>query len=298
METPSNVVLKIGPYQIKSVPTGLFALDGGAMFGTVPKVLWEKTNPADDRNRIAMEARALLLISDDRKVLIDTGIGGDFIEKYGEKLGPKFAEMFALDRSKASLEGSLARHGLKTSDITDVILTHLHFDHAGGATTFHDGQLVPTFPQATYYIQRQNLETARKANVREKASYYAANFEPLIAAGCLKVLEDDVENLLPGLSVYQSHGHTRGQQVVKVSDGLQTLLYCGDVIPTSTHVRLPWVMGYDLDPLTLIDEKLRWLTQAAQSNWYLFFEHDPYADAARVISVKDDFTVQSRVNLS
>ena len=184
-----------------------------------------------------MEARALLLISADHKILIDCGIGGDFIEKYGEKLGPKFAEMFAIDRATASLEGSLAKAGLEPSDITDVILTHLHFDHAGGATTVRDGQLVPAFEHATYYIQKENLENARHPNLREKASYYAANFEPLMAAGCLRVLDGDTENLLPGLSVYQTHGHTRGQQVVKITAGpkskpeSETMLYCGDLIP-------------------------------------------------------------------
>src|SRR6185436_8593874 len=130
------------------------------MFGTVPKVLWEKSNPPDSHNRIAMEARALLLQSKARVVLIDTGIGGDFIEKYGEKLGPKFAEMYALDQGATSLAGSLKRLGLTTTDVTDVILTHLHFDHAGGATCSRGGKLVPTFENATYYVQRANLETA------------------------------------------------------------------------------------------------------------------------------------------
>lgn len=286
--------LKIGPYQICPVPTGIFGLDGGAMFGTVPKVLWEKSNPPDEKNRIPMEARALLLKSGDRKILIDTGNGGDFVAKYGEKLGTKFAEMYALDESGPSLKKSLTQHGLGFEDITDVILTHLHFDHAGGATTESNGKLVPTFPNATYYIQRANLETAQKPNIREKASYFPANIEPLIQSGKLKILEGNVENLLPGISVLVSNGHTKGQQVVKVTDGQSTLLYCGDMVPTSSHVRLAWLMGYDLDPLTLIEEKTKLLGPAADEKWYLYFEHDPYCDAAQIQRHGPDFAVEKR----
>lgn len=220
-----------------------------------PKILWEKSNPADEHNRIPMEARALLLDGGPgKRVLVDCGIGGDYQEKYGEKLGAKFAEMYAVT-SDASIGHSLAALGLSETDIDHVILTHLHFDHAGGATRWQEGRLVPTFPKARYYVQRANFETASTPNLREKASYYTANFRPLDEAGVLQILDGPVENLLPGISVEVTNGHTRGQQIVKVTDGSTTLVYCGDLIPTSTHVRLPWVMGYDLDPLTLMEEK-------------------------------------------
>jgi glyoxylase-like metal-dependent hydrolase (beta-lactamase superfamily II) len=290
--------LTIGPYRIKPIPTGLFGLDGGAMFGTVPKVLWEKTNPADDHNRIEMEARALLLDGGPgKRILIDCGIGGDFVAKYGEKVGSKFSEMYSVSAS-SSVEKSLAAQGLTTKDINHVILTHLHFDHCGGATKFDGQTLVPTFENARYYVQRENYETAMKPNIREKASYYAPNFEPLKVAGVLQFLEGRTDNLLPGISVLTTNGHTHMQQVVKVTDGAQTLLYCGDLIPTSTHVRLAWVMGYDLEPLKLIEEKRELLTQAARENWTLFFEHDPYADAARVEEAKGDFAVKERLSLA
>jgi glyoxylase-like metal-dependent hydrolase (beta-lactamase superfamily II) len=292
-----SIHLKIGDYEICPVPTGLFGLDGGAMFGTVPKVLWEKSNPPDDKNRIPMEARALLLKSPTRKILIDSGNGSDFVAKYGEKLGNKFAEMYALDPSGPSLLKSLAKHGVTPEDVTDVILTHLHFDHAGGATTERNGELVPTFPRAHYYVQKANLETASQPNLRERASYFNANFEPLKKAGVLTLLDGPRENLLPGISVLISNGHTQGQQMVKVSDGKTTLLYCGDVIPTSSHVRLAWIMGYDLDPLTLIGEKQKVLSQAAPESWYLYFEHDPYCDAALVRAQNMDFAVASRFHL-
>lgn len=292
---PQQIV--IGPYEARAVPTGQFGLDGGAMFGTVPKVLWEKSNPPDERNRIPMEARALLLKSADRIILIDCGNGGDFVAKYGEKLGTKFAEMYNVDDSGPSLLKSLAAHGVSPDMVTDVILTHLHFDHAGGGTTERGGELVPTFPRAKYYVQAANLETARQPNIREKASYFPANFEPLLKAGVLELLDGDRENLLPGISVLVSNGHTRGQQMVKVTDGRTSLLYCGDVVPTSSHVRLAWVMGYDLEPLRLIEEKSRVLAKAADENWFLYFEHDPYCDAARVARNGTDFTVTERFHL-
>lgn len=301
-----DLELTVGPYRVHAVPTGLFGLDGGAMFGTVPKVLWEKSNPPDELNRIAMEARALLLISSEktangkpRIVLIDTGIGSDFVEKYGEKLGAKFQEMYAVDHGATSLEVSLQTLKLTTDAITDVILTHLHFDHAGAATKWSAsaGRLVPTFANATYYVQRANLETAKAPNRREKASYFPAAFEPLLAAGVLKILDGRVDNLLPGISVAVSDGHTSGQQYVRISDGETTLYYCGDVIPTSSHVRLPWVMGYDLRPLDLIEEKSRLLEQAARESAYLFFEHDPYLDVTQVIADRGDFAVSGRYRL-
>lgn len=298
--TPNNEIrnLKIGPYQVCPIPTGIFGLDGGAMFGTVPKVLWEKTNPADDKNRIQMEARALLLKSPGCNILIDTGNGGDFILKYGEKLGSKFKEMYNIDEQGPSLLNSLKAQSLVPKDIHHVVLTHFHFDHAGGATTERDGKLVPTFPNAKYWAQKGNLETASHPNLRERASYYPANFQPLLDAGVLNLLNGNQENFLPGLSALISDGHTQQQQMIKVSDGINTLLYCGDVVPTSTHVKIPWLMGYDLQPVVLMEEKQKYLSQAAEQHWYLFFEHDPYCDAALVEKNGHDFAVQKRFWLS
>ncbi len=289
--------LSISGYQICPLPTGIFGLDGGAMFGTVPKVLWEKNIPADDKNRIPMEARALLLKKPGCNIVIDTGNGSDFTLKYGEKLGGKFKEMYNIDPNGPSLLNSLKNHGLTPEDIHHVILTHLHFDHAGGATTENSGALAATFPNAKYYVQKKNLETAQKPNLREKASYFAANFEPLLNAGSLHLIDGDQKDLLPGVSVLVSNGHTVGQQIVKISDQENTLLYCADVVPTSSHIRLAWVMGYDLNPMLLIEEKQKWLELAANEKWYLYFEHDPFCDAALIEKQGSDFAVSQRLHL-
>lgn len=292
----AKIQLKIGDYELHPVPTGEFGLDGGAMFGTVPKVLWERSNPADDRNRIRMEARGLLL-KGKKNILIDCGNGSDFIEKYGEKLGPKFAEIYKIDSDSASLTSSLKKQGLTPEDINVVILTHLHFDHAGGGTTAKNGKIVPTFANAKYYVQKGNLTVAQKPNLREKASYYAANFQPLLDAGVLTLLDGPSE-ILPGITTWISNGHTQAHQMVKITDGKTTVIYCGDVVPTSSHVRLPWVMGYDLNPLLLIEEKAKYLSQAVKENAYLFFEHDPYCDLAKIKEMNGDFAVEQRYTLN
>lgn len=305
----------VGEYEVCAIPTGIFGLDGGAMFGTVPKVLWEKAIPADEKNRIPMEARALLLKSKTCNILIDCGNGSHFIEKYGEKIGKKFADMYSIDEHGPSLLKSLARFGVSADQITDVILTHLHFDHCGGGVSAENGKLVPTFKNARYYIQKRNLETARHSNVRERASYFSANFEPLIEHNVLTILDGAQDNLLPGISVVISDGHTQGQQLVRVHGNDKDLLYCADLIPTSAHVRLAWVMGYDLEPLKVIAEKENVLKTCVAKNsgdvvgvatgiasgahiTYLYFEHDPACSMATVEAHGHDFVVKERFNLT
>lgn len=291
----NQIDLTIAGYKIYPIPTGQFGLDGGAMFGTVPKVLWQKTNPADEHNRIKMEARALLLVSSTKKILIDTGNGSDFKEKYGEKLGAKFSEMYAIDENGPSLISSLKKQNVNPDDITDVILTHLHFDHAGGATKHENGKIVPTFKNATYHLQKSNLDNANNPNQREQASYFKVNFEALTANNKLNTLENTTTSPLKGISFFISNGHTEGHQSVVISDDKTQLIYCGDVIPTATHVRSAWVMGYDLNPLQLMEEKKQ-LLNLSQNNkqTYYFFEHDPYCDVATVEPDKNDFKVKER----
>lgn len=290
-----KISLHIGPYQVIPLPTGIFGLDGGAMFGTVPKILWEKSNPADEKNRIPMEARALLLKSATSNILIDCGNGADFVAKFGEKLGTKFAEMYNIDPAGPSLLNSLRQAGLHPEDIHEVILTHLHFDHAGGGVrTDKNGKLVPTFSKARYSVQKANLATASAPNLREKASYFPANFKPLLDHQCLHIVDGPQTDFLPGISLQISNGHTQGQQIVKISDGQKCLIYAGDMVPTSSHVRTAWLMGYDLNPLLLMEEKQRLLSQAVDEKCYLFFEHDPYCDAALIERAGTDFQVSQR----
>lgn len=263
----------IGDYTLQTIETGRFRLDGGAMFGTVPKVLWDPQIPSDSQNRIDMSLRTLLIKGQGRTILIDTGMGHKWDERQ--------QSMYALDYSQTTLAHSLKMAGVELTDITDVILTHLHFDHAGGATLLRDGEPSPTFPNATYYIQKANLDWARHAHERERASYLPQNFEPLALAGCLETV-DGPSVLFPGLSLLVSDGHTIGMQVVKIDGHGESVVYCADLIPTSAHIPVPWIMGYDIQPLILLNEKKKLLHQALDENWILFFEHDPLTEACRL----------------
>lgn len=258
--------MKIGNYKISALETADFALDGGAMFGIIPKPLWEKKIPADERNRISLRCRLLLLQGNGRNILVDAGIG----EKYADKL----KDIYKIDFSRFSIERSFAEVGLKYEDITDVIITHLHFDHAGGCTRIIDGKLVPTFPNARFYVQKTQLELAKNPSERDEGSFFAEDFEPLERAGQLVVL-NGLKEICEGVSIHVTNGHTDGQQNLVVTDGKETLFHCADMIPTSAHIGLPWIMGYDLRPLVTLEEKKFILGKAASSDWTLFLEHCP-----------------------
>jgi glyoxylase-like metal-dependent hydrolase (beta-lactamase superfamily II) len=282
--------MRIGKYELFPIETGRFKLDGGAMFGIVPKVMWDKLNPADERNRIELALRALLISGNGRKILVDTGIG--------EKWSEKYIDIYGIDHTRCSLESSLRKYGFEIDDITDVILTHLHFDHAGGGTYFdrEDGILKPTFKNATYYIQGKNLKLAMNPNEKDRASYLPENYQPLIEFGQLEVVDGEFE-IFDGIEIITSDGHTIGQQLVKISDGETTLLYCGDLIPTSSHIPIPYVMAYDLQPLLTMEEKRKLLDRAVEENWILFFEHDPFIDAATVKRGKRGAEIEVRFNI-
>ena len=258
--------MKIGTYELTGIETGTFALDGGAMFGVVPKPLWEKFHPADPRNRIRMGARALLVRGEGRTILVDTG--------NGDKYDPKFKEIYALDESGASLLTSLRQHGVAPGDVTDVVLTHLHFDHAGGATQRTPSGVEPTFPRARYHVQRAHLDAALQPTERDRASFLADDFQPLLKQEQL-ILVDGEKELFPGFRVVTMFGHTTALQCPLISDGTTTLLYCADLVPLHSHCQLPWIMGYDLRPLVTLEEKRAILQRAADERWVMFFEHDP-----------------------
>ncbi len=258
--------MKLGAFEIFPVTDGRFRLDGGAMFGVVPRVLWEKCCPADELNRIQLALNPLLIRAHGKNILVDTGLG--------TKTDEKFKTMFAVDRTPP-LYDSLKEHGLAAEDIHMVINTHLHFDHAGGNTAQGNGHgIVPAFPKAKYFIQRGEYEDALLPNERTKASYRQENFTPIAHAHQWEFLEGDME-LLPGLSVMVTHGHTAHHQGVKIESEGKVALYLGDLIPTVSHLPLPYIMGYDLYPLQTLETKRKVLDRAFQENWLLMFEHDP-----------------------
>ncbi|MBI5059524.1 MBL fold metallo-hydrolase [candidate division KSB1 bacterium] len=265
--------MTIGPYTVSRIETGDFKLDGGAMFGVVPKPLWSRPCPADELNRIAMTARCLLLESSERKILIDCGIG--------DKDDAKFRDIYAIDFTRNTLEHSLAQRGIGADQITDVIYTHLHFDHAGGSTRREGTRVVPVFARARHFVQRRQWEQALARFDRDRASYLEANYVPVMEAGLLELLDGDVE-LFPGIHMLLSDGHTPALQTVKLSDGATTLWYPTDLLPLAAHIPLPYIMGYDLYPVTTLADKQKYLARAADENWILVFEHDPAHPATRV----------------
>jgi glyoxylase-like metal-dependent hydrolase (beta-lactamase superfamily II) len=281
--------MKIGTYQIHAIETGRFALDGGAMFGVVPKPLWEKTNPPDESNRISLAARALLLVGGGRNILIDVGNG----TKYSEKL----TGIYKFDTSRFEISRSLAQHGLTPADITDVILTHLHFDHAGGSTLRENDALRPTFPSATYYVQHEHWKAANAPTERDRASFFPDDFLPLQQQGMLEFTDGEGE-LFSGIHVRLVHGHTAALQCPVISDGTTTVFYCADLIPTSSHVPLAWIMAYDLRPLITLEEKRMILNEAVENDWILFFEHDPLIEAARVTRVEKGIVVKEGLQIN
>ncbi|MDH4127537.1 MAG: MBL fold metallo-hydrolase [Spirochaetota bacterium] len=275
--------MKIANYDIYTIEAGRFRLDGGAMFGIIPKPLWNKKIDSDDNNKINLTLRCLLLKSDNKNILIDTGIGNKFDNK--EK------SIFQVCHSKSSLESSLNELGLSKYDITHVILSHLHFDHAGGATERDDmGNLNPSFPNAVYYIQRKNLEWALNPSDKDRKSYLKEDIQPIIEQNKLKILSGDVD-LFPNIKLLVINGHTVGQQMVKISDKNTTLLYCADLIPTTSHLSPHWIMAYDLYPLKSIEEKKNILLKAYNKNWILFFDHDPNIEACTIKHNEDNFSV-------
>lgn len=255
-----------GFYRVRTLLWGYFGLDGGAMFGVVPKTLWERTNPADERNRIELALRGLLIEGEGVRALVDCGTGG--------KMGEKLKDIYKIREAEGGAAGVLGAVGLRPEDVTHVFITHLHFDHAGGSTIREGEEIRPTFPKARYFVQRRHLEWAREPSVRDRASFFREDFEPLAEKGLLVALEGSCE-VLPGIFVEATDGHTPGLQVVRVRTRKGFVVYPSDIIPTSSHIPAPYVMGYDLQPLVTVREKTEVLERAAREGDVVVFEHDP-----------------------
>jgi len=278
--------LALGAWTAHTLETGFLWLDGGSMFGSVPKALWNRMNPADERNRIRLAMRCLLLEGEGRRILVDDGVG--------DKFDPRFGEIYRVELEPHTLERSLGAIGLAPGDVTDVVLTHLHFDHAGGSTRRAGDRLVPRLPHARYHVQRRNWENASAPNPRERASYLPENFMPLLEAGVVTLL-DGPQQPWPGIELFTADGHTRGQQLVRVSGGGETLYFVADLIPTASHVRIPFVMGYDVAAIETMAEKRELLERACRENAWILLEHDPETALARPAADGDDFGWREKV---
>jgi len=257
--------MTLGELELIPLFDGFFRLDGGAMFGVVPKSLWQRRAPADEKNRITLGLRPLL-VRGDRTMIIDAGIG--------DKMDAKSHEMYAIDRAH-HLDASLAAAGLAAADIDIVLASHLHFDHAGGFTMRdRSGALVPRFPNARYVARTAEWEDATRPHERNRASYLAENYVPLMDAGVLDLVPDDRE-IMPGVSVVRSGGHTMHHQVVMLESGGRTAVFAADMIPTTAHVDEPWIMAYDLYPMDTLAFKRRFVREAIDREYLVLFEHDP-----------------------
>jgi glyoxylase-like metal-dependent hydrolase (beta-lactamase superfamily II) len=270
--------VQFGELRIDLVRGPAFRLDGGTMFGAVPKVLWEKKLSPDERNRIRLATNCLLVRGPDFAALVDTGLGS--------KWDAKARDIYAIDE-RTTVEGSLADLGVRPDDVDAVIVSHLHFDHAGGATRLADRQrAAPAFANATLYVQVEELVHARAPNEKERASYRAADWEPYADAGRLATVSGEVE-IRPGVTVVPVRGHSGGMQAIRIESEGRTAFYFSDAVPTSAHVPVPWITAYDLYPMDLIESKRRLLAQAVAERWLCVFNHDPDLPWGTVVEDSD-----------
>lgn len=274
--------LRLGDIRLDVLSDGTFALDGGAMFGVVPRVLWEKTDPPDEKNRVTLGLNVALIETAGRRVLVDTGLG--------DKWTDKETRIYRIDRSPGLL-GALRERGLAPRDIDIVVNTHLHFDHAGGNTRWEDGRAVPTFPRARYVVQRGEWEAAAQAHERNRASYIEANYRPLQDAGQLDLIEGEAE-VAPGVRVVPVGGHTAHHQMVVVAGGGETAVSPTDLLPTASHLPLPFIMAYDLFPVATLEAKRRFLRRAVDEGWWVVFYHDPRTPLGRVAQDGDRYLLK------
>jgi glyoxylase-like metal-dependent hydrolase (beta-lactamase superfamily II) len=276
---------------IYSIDTGFFKLDGGAMFGVVPKSLWSRTNPADENNLCTWAMRLLLIEDGKQLILVDTGIGDKQSEKF-------FSHYFL--HGDATLDKSLAKHGFHRDDITDVFLTHLHFDHVGGAIKRDGEKLIPAFKNAYYWSNKQHWEWAVNPNQREKASFLKENILPIQESGQLKFVEDKSSGILnPNISIRFAFGHTDAMMLPQINYRGKTILFIADLLPSVGHIPLPYVMAYDMFPLKTLEERELYWNEIVENDYIVFLEHDAVNECCTMqmtekgIRLKDTFTLES-----
>lgn len=274
--------------KLTSILTGNFKLDGGAMFGVVPKSLWQKSYPADENNMINMAMRCLLIETEDKKIIVDTGIG--------DKQDAKFLGHYFLSGDD-TLEKSLFKAGVKSEDITDVILTHLHFDHCGGTVKRNGENFELTFPNANHWISESQWEWATKPNRREKASFLTENFIPIMQSGKLNLYNNSFK-FSDEIFIRLYNGHTEGQAIPFVNYNGKTVVYMADLIPTASHLPLPYIMAYDTRPLISLTEKEDFLNEAVENDYILFFEHDFYHEACSLTKGEKGIALKEYVEVA
>ncbi len=273
-----------------TVNAGYFKLDGGAMHGVVPKSMWNKVNPADDNNMCSWAMRCLLIEHGNYKILIDNGMGNKQDEKFFSYYHP---------HGQDTLEKSLAAHGFSMDDITDVFLTHLHFDHCGGSIKREGDKLVPAFPKALYWTNEKHWKSALDPNDREKASFLKENIVPMEESGQLRFIEvADGEEWLQDIRIRYVNGHTDSMMLPQIKYNDKTIFFCADLVPSAAHISMPWVMAYDMRPLDTLNEKAKLLKEAAANDWVLFFEHDPKIECASLQSTDRGVRVKETFSLS
>ena len=267
--------MQFGDYRVEIIPDTEFRLDGGAMFGVVPRTLWSNVFPPDEQNRIRLNMNCVFIEAGPERILIETGIG--------EKWSPKHSDMYGITRERKLADSLRAIAGVGPEEITIVINTHLHFDHAGGNTTIDDaGNVVPAFPNARYFVSRAELEHAENPSERDRASYLPDNWLPLIDTGQLDAKPADYE-VVPGLHMETHAGHNRSMQCWRLEHAGETIFGFADLVPTRAHVSFPWIMGYDLYPVETLEAKKKLLPQAARESWGCLFYHDPDQPLSRLI---------------
>jgi len=258
--------------QLIPIHAGHLSCDGGALFGVIPKPLWSKTYPADKNNVTKLTMRCLLVDLGERKILIEAGVGNHYQEKVRQNNGHEETD---------AIEKSLTEKGYRPEDITDVLFTHLHWDHCNGAVINENGQLKLQFPNATHWCSKKQWEHSKISNIRERAAYYPEILNFLKTEGNMQLVEDDCE-LFPGISVRMFNGHTPGQMIPFISSGEKTYVYMADLIPTASNIPIVWLAAYDLYPVTAMEEKEQFLMEAAEKKYILFFEHDFYTECTTV----------------
>lgn len=274
--------MKLGDFELDVVSDGHFWLDGGSMYGAVPKVLWNKLTPADGENRIRLSLNCLLIRTPEGIALVDTGLG--------EKFSKRSKEIYRTERNQ-NLFSSLAVLGIEPRDIDFVINTHLHFDHCGGNTIKTNGKYVPAFPNAKYIIQRVEWDNANNPNEKTRSSYRTNDFLPLEDAGQVQLVEGEYE-VVPGVKTMVTRGHTQGHQSVFISSRGSKALYLGDIIPMTYHLKIPYMTGFDMSPVELLETKKEIIKRAVEDNWLLIFEHDPNVAFAYIS--EEEGTIKTR----